>query len=149
MSLITLALVIVKFSVLNKILSQIRSLSIITHMMLIQIELPGIVMIFYSYILDIVKFDIMETVFAFDALVAWIFELPDEPVDEAAESLGYGSHFLITNMSALLVFFIILLCLYGMFRAFYELFSRVGCPEGRAMKFAKEWTDNFKWNGLI
>ena len=127
-SLVTLALVVAKFSVLNKILSQIRSLSIITHMMLIQIELPGIVMIFYSYILDIVIFDIMESVFAFDALVAWIFELPDEPVDDAAESLGYGSHFLITNMSALLVFFVILLCLYSIFRAFYELFYWIGCP---------------------
>ena len=111
--------------------------------------MPSKVMIFYSEILKIVRFDIMEKVFKFDELVGWIFELPDEAVNEDAESLGYGSQFIITNLAAPLVFFIILMCIYFIFTAFYGILSLAKAKPGKAMMFAKEWKDAFKWNGLI
>ena len=107
-------------------------------------------MIFYGYILDIVIFDIAEVVFRFDLVVEWLFGLPEnDPVSESADSLGYGSHFIITNLAALLVTFVILVCIYCILLLFYEFLYLIGMRSGRVFSFAKEWTRNFKWNGLI
>lgn len=118
-------------------------------MMLISIVLPPRVMSFYEHIMEIVRFDIFEEVFRFDQFVGYIFGLPDVPVSSDAEDLGYGSHFIVTNLSALLVFFFISVCLYFCFSSYHGLLSWITCKPGRAMKFTKEWTDKFKWNGLI
>ena len=64
-------------TLLNQVLSQIKSLSLVTHLMLIRVRIPGIVMIFYSKIFEIVKFDVLEVVFKFDAFIGIFFEFDD------------------------------------------------------------------------
>ena len=103
-------LIILKFTLLNQVLSQIRSLSVVTHLMLIPINIPGTVMFFYAKIFDIVKFDILEDLLKFDVLLAWIFNFDDEPVRSAA-ALGYSSHYIITNLGPIFIFFVLLLVL--------------------------------------
>ena len=91
--------------------------------------------------MEIVRFDIFEEVFRFDKFVEYFFALQDEPVSSDAEDLGYGSHFIVTNLSALLVFFLISVCLYFCFSLYHGLPSWITCKPGKVTKFTKEWTD--------
>ena len=148
-SVIFFILMLLKFTLLNHVLSQIRSLSIVTHLMLIPISIPGTVMIFYSKIFEIVKFDIMEDLFKFDVILDWIFHLDNVPVNEFTEALGYSSHFIITNLGPIFVFFVILLALQLLFKAVMHLCSSCLAPTNCLVRFTKKWISYFEWNGFI
>lgn len=148
-SIIFFILIILKFTLLNHVLSQIRSLSIVTHLMLIPINIPGTVMIFYSKIFEIVKFDIMEDLFKFDVILDWIFNFDNVPVNAFTDALGYSSHFIITNLGPIFVFFVILLALQLIFKAVMRLCSNCLVPTNCIMRFTQKWTNYFEWNGSI
>ena len=97
--------IILKFSLLNSVLSQVRSLSNISHMLLIGIILPANVTVFYSNIFEIIRFDLFEDFLYFGEFLELVFMLEDEPVSERAEQLGYGSHFIVSNLGSVLIFF--------------------------------------------
>ena len=65
--------VILKFSLLGKVLSQVRSLSIISHMLLIGIVLPANVTVFYSKIFEISRFDLFEDFLYFGDFLELVF----------------------------------------------------------------------------
>ena len=68
-SILMVILSLIQTGALNQILAQISSLSILTHLLLVQVQLTGQVIIFYSKIFEIVKFDVLEDVLHFDWLV--------------------------------------------------------------------------------
>ena len=117
--------------------------------MLIQINLPAIVMIFYAKILDIVRFDILEDLFQFHVLIEMIFQLDDISVNEDAESLGYGSHYILSNIGPIFIFFFILVLLYLIFIALIKFGNLGFLNKGKVISFANSWTSAFKWNGAI
>lgn len=53
-SIFLIFVLVLKFTVLSQVLSQVRSLSIICHLLLINIVIPGTVTVFYSEIFAIV-----------------------------------------------------------------------------------------------
>ena len=99
---------------LNQLLIQIRSLSLVTHILLLPVKIPAIVMIFYEKIFEIVKFDILESVLRLDKILALIFELDGTPISQDASDLGYESRYIIINFGAIMVYCTILaiLCLF-------------------------------------
>ena len=64
---------IIKFSLLNTVLSQVRSLSNVSHMLLIGIILPANVTVFYSKIFEIVRFDLFEDFLYFGDFLELLF----------------------------------------------------------------------------
>ena len=99
---------------LNQLLSQIRSLSLVTHMLLLPVKIPAIAIIFYEKIFEIVKFNILESVFRLDKLLAMIFELDGTPISQDASDLGYDSRYIIINFGSIMVYctIIAILCLF-------------------------------------
>ena len=97
-SLLLIMVLIIKFSALNKVLSQVRSLSIICHLLLINIPIPPNVTTFYSLIFEIVQFDLFEDFLYFKDFLSLLFNLEDEPFSSRADELGYGSHFIVSNL---------------------------------------------------
>ena len=78
-SIIFVIILVLKLSLLNQLLSQVRSLSIVTHMMLIAIKLPASVMVFYPKIFEIVAFDIFADHLKFNEVLYWVFKFDDVP----------------------------------------------------------------------
>ena len=113
-------------AVMNQILSQVRSLSIITHMLLIHVQIPGIAMLFYMKIFQIVKFDIFEAVFKFDEVLDTIFNFDQLPINQDASDLGYESRYIIINLGAIVFYWAILLALQIFFYLVLLLSSRLG-----------------------
>ena len=113
-------------AVMNQILSQVRSLSIITHMLLIHVQIPGIAMLFYMKIFQIVKFDIFEAVFKFDEVLDAIFNFDQLPINQDASDLGYESRYIIINLGAIVFYWAILLALQIVFYLVLLLSSRLG-----------------------
>ena len=137
-----------KFSLLSKLLSQVRSLSIVTHMMLIPIKIPATVMIFYSEIFGIVSFDLFGGPLKFDDLLQWVFGFDDQPIpsdDNRYDELGYGSHYIVTNLSSVFVFFIVDLVIQLMFL----LIIQCKCCHNKIITVSSEMHGRFKWNGAI
>ena len=84
-----------------------RSLSIVCHLLLITISVPGTVTIFYSVIFEIVQFDLFEDFLYFKEFLSLIFELEDKAISERANELGYGSLYIVSNLGSVIIFFTI------------------------------------------
>ena len=104
-SIFLIFVLVLKFTVLNQVLSQVRSLSIICHLLLINIVIPGTVTVFYSEIFAIVQFDLFEDFLYFKEFLSLVFALEDEAISERADELGYGSLFIVSNLGSVIIFF--------------------------------------------
>ena len=130
-----------RFYGMNTILSQVRSLSLITHFMMMQLRYPAGVSVFYSSIFEYVVFDFIPT----DNLYESIFDFENkEPYSEQAEDIGYPSRYLIFNSGSITIF----IFAYAISQLIYALLVRV-LPSGNfVFKFVKNKRDDFMWAGL-
>ena len=149
-SIIFVIILVLKLSILNQLFSQVRSLSIVTHLMLISMKLPASVMVFYPKIFEIVAFDLFAEHLKFDEFLNWIFKFDDVPFeseDDRFEELGYQSHFMISNLSSVFVFLILTIFL----QLVYLLIIKCDCCENnrRILIFTRKQHGQFKWNGAI
>ena len=71
----------------NQILSQVRSLSMITHLQMMQLNVPPSAIIFFSALFEFVTFDIIPTEDIYAVVLAW----DNVPYSESAENIGYAS----------------------------------------------------------
>ena len=78
---------------LNNVLSQVRSMAIISHLMIMQLRYPAAAIIFYAVILEYVTFDVIPT----DESYIDLFGFENKPFSDEADSVGYGSCFIIFN----------------------------------------------------
>lgn len=96
-------------SVLSQVLSVIRSLTIIVHMMTINVLLPANCISFFSVLAPLVMFDLLPT----QKLANMIFRFPelssDPALSDSFNSLGYGSMLIVENMGSMffMIFFYI------------------------------------------
>ena len=74
-------------------------------MLLIGVILPANVTVFYSKIFEIIRFDLFEDFLYFGDFLELVFQLDDEPASVRAEELGYGSHFIVSNLGSVCIFF--------------------------------------------
>lgn len=86
---------------LNQLLSQVRSLQLITHLMIMQLNYPIEAAAFYAGLFELVTFDLLPM----DDIYGELFEFPrDKPYSAQAEVIGYGSRYLILNLGSISVF---------------------------------------------
>lgn len=140
---ISIVLVLFGFS-MNSILGQVRSLSIITHMMTMQLNYPGTSVIFYSKIFEFVTFDLVFTFFPkLDELNEEWFGGVNESYTSEAEAIGYESRYLMTNLGSIPICLVIVLILQTLYSAI-EKCTKVG----KVHDFAAKKVNGFKWGGL-
>ena len=97
-----------------------------THLMVLPVRFPGVTIIFFAEIFEIVKFDPLESIFHFDALLEMIFGLDPMPINQEISDLGYESRYIISNLGAIFVYWVLLTLLYLLFYIFAKLSSRLG-----------------------
>ena len=88
---------------MNGVLNQVISLSLITHLMMMQLDYPQSTMIFFSKVFEFVTFDLIPT----DQIYVEIFKWVNIPFSKMAEVVGYPSHFLIENGGSITIFIIL------------------------------------------
>lgn len=66
---------------MNKVLSQVRNLSLVTHLMMMQLSYPGVLAIFFEKIFRFVTFDMIPT----DEIYPRFLDLEGEPFSEEAD----------------------------------------------------------------
>ena len=144
---LVIALIILEFSLLSKVLSQVRSLSIIVHLLLIDVRIPATVSIFYQKIFEIVKFDLFEDYLYFGDFLSYVFDLDDQALSKRAGDLGYESHYIVTNLGSVLIFFILTVLI----QIVFYMIAKSGClaEKNKLKVFAKKQNQNFVWNGLL
>ena len=83
---------------MNNVLSQVRSLQIITHMMILSVNYPNSSTVFFKFVFDYVSFDIFHP----DLLYERTLDLEnDDPFSEQADDIGYGSTFILVNQGSI------------------------------------------------
>lgn len=82
---------------LNKLLSQVRNLGLVTHFMLMKLMFPPITVVFFSGLFEYVTFDLIPT----EDLYAYLFGWTNVAYSEEAESIGYPSRFFIENAGSI------------------------------------------------
>ena len=82
---------------INKALSAVRNLGIITHLMIMQLYYPLPAVLFFKRILGYVIFDIIPT----EQIYGWAFGWENEAFSEASEKIGYESSYMIENLGSI------------------------------------------------
>ena len=99
---------------MNSLLAQVRSLSLITHLMMMQLEYPAPVAIFYAGIFEFVTFDLVPTEGLYDAVFSF---RETEPFSEEADNIGYSTRYAIENSGSITLFIFLtalMQCLYSL-----------------------------------
>lgn len=120
-----------------------------THLMVLPVKFPGVTVIFFAKIFEIVKFNPLENIFHFDVLLEIIFGLDPMPISQEISDLGYESRYIISNLGAIFVYWVLLTMLYPIFYALAKLSSRLGRKCKRINSFSRNWVAQFTWNGTI
>ena len=146
-SIIVLIVLFLKFNLLGHVLAQVRSLSIVTHICLIQVIFPQIVLEFYSKIFAVVSFDLMEEYLYVEDILEYLFNLNDVAFSKQAEELGYASEFTISNLSSIMILFPATLLI----QSICYLVTKLACccRRNKIITTARAQHDAFIWNGLI
>ena len=104
---VTVAIVILNLTMsysMNQILSQVRSLSMITHLQMMQLNVPPSAIIFFSGLFEFVTFDIVPTEDIYSEVFAW----DNIPYSESADNIGYASRQIIENTGSVPIFILII-----------------------------------------
>lgn len=108
-------------TVMNHLLASVRSLSVITHFMMMKLYMEDFTIAFFSHILEYVAFDFVW--FAEDIYDA-TFDLPDdEPYNDAAEQIGYESSYITINSGSITLFIALLVFKQLLFKGLSKLTS--------------------------
>ena len=89
---------------MNNLLGQVRSLSFITHLMMMQLNYSASVSYFYSFLFEFVTYDVVPS----DAIYEEIFNFDSPAFSAQAERIGYSSSFIIQNTGSLFIFLFVI-----------------------------------------
>ena len=110
-----------------------------THLMVLPVRFPGVTIIFFAEIFEIVKFDPLENIFHFDTLLEMIFDLDPMPISQEISDLGYESRYIISNLGAIFVYWVLLILLYPLFYTLAKLSSSLGKKYKRVDSFSRNY----------
>ena len=108
--------------------------------MIMDLNYPGIVNEFYSSIFDYVTFEVLPS----DKLYAMILFYKDEPFSEQADTIGYGSRYIITNSGSISIFIFLL-----SIRSVSFALLRLCIKSGRIGNYLRKTNDRFLWSGAL
>lgn len=126
---------------MNNLLSQVRNLAIITHLMIMQLNYAASASYFFSFLFEFVTYAIIPT----DDIYGSIFGFESDPLSEQADNIGYGSRFVIENTGSLLIYLFVIAFLQLIFLLIVKKLERFK----RLNKWAKRKRKNFFWAGAI
>ena len=124
---------------MNNVLSQVRSLSLVSHLMMMQLTYPAASVVFYAAVFEFVTFDVVPT----DGAYAAIFSFKDVPYSQQAANVGYPSRYFVPNSGSLPMFMLLNLVLQLIFLALTCILK-----SGKILRFAKFKQDSFLWAGF-
>ena len=113
---------------MNKMLSQVRNLGFVTHLMMMQLKYPATIALFFSKVLEFVTFDIIPT----ELFYPYIFEFPEGAYSDEADSIGYYSRYVILNAGSITLFLITYLVL----QIIFAILVRT-CSEGKSLNYVR------------
>ena len=125
---------------MNNVLSQVRSLQIITHVMLAQLVYPPSVVMFFSRLLSFVTFDVIPSTLIYELLFGWT----NVPYSDQADEIGYGSLFIIENSGSGTIFIVLILINQIIYMYLYKKLT-LG---GKFHKFITRQRNSFLWAGF-
>ena len=125
---------------MNKVLSQVRNLGFVTHLMMMQLMYPVTLTLFFSKVFEFVTFDIIPT----ELIYPHIFDLPEGAFSEEADSIGYYSRYIILNAGSITIF----LCTYIVLQIILAIMVRT-LSEGKLLRYVRLKQNSFMWSGLI
>ena len=130
-------------NVLNRLLSMVRALTLMTHMMLIDVWYPDNVQRFFSQIFVLMSFDVIPT----EYFVPQIFGFREEPpLSDQYDELGYSARNIVINLGSIFLFSVIqpiLVAIYTTVRKFDIL------PIKCVRKWANRQLVDAYWNDLL
>ena len=128
---------------MNSILSEVRSLSMITHFNIMQLNYSPLITAFYGAIFPFINFDLFNVDGKLDDFYALIFpRLNDKAFSPEAKEIGYETLWISLNMGSQTM----LIFLSAFSFVFFFLLSQ--CTNGRVQRFATNRNQRFKWAGM-
>ena len=89
---------------MNSVLAQVRSLGLITHLMMMQLNYPAESNLFFSTIFEYVTFDLLPVEDIYGEVFIW----ENVPYSDQAEAIGYESRYAIDNTGSLLIYILLI-----------------------------------------
>ena len=106
-------------------------MSIITHLMMMQLKFPACAMLFYGSVFEYVTFDLIPT----DDFYDKVFDFENkEPYSDEAASIGYPSRYLIFNSGSLTIFIFVTI----LSQALFWLLVKVIPSNSKVSKFLQK-----------
>lgn len=124
---------------LNSVLGMVRSLTMIVHLMMMQLLYPPVAVVFYSGLFEYVNYDIIPT----QDIYAEVFGWPNVAYSEETERIGYESRYIIENSGSIPIY-MLLICLSQLLFALLRLI----CRTGRIHDYAHKKQEAFFWAGF-
>ena len=126
---------------INSILSLIRCVSIITHMMMIKMTNPDSTVFFFESLFEFVSFDFLPT----DIIYGEMFNFDSEPYSKEAAEIGYESLLIIENSGSITILLFI-----NLFQQFiFWGLSRVLPANNKARIWMTKSLGSYWWGGAI
>ena len=85
---------------MNRMLAEVRSLSIIVHIVMMQLLFPALCVLFFESILGFVNFDVIPTEDIYAELFGWL----NVPYSDQAEVIGYESRYIIECLGSIPIY---------------------------------------------
>ena len=128
---------------LQKILVQIRSLNIITHMMVMRLLFPPIVLLVFSIVFDAVSFDLIPTEYVYPEILHFA---DDSEFSPECGQIGYKSNYLIPNSGSISIYIAAGL----MIQIFYAILASIlKKGNGKVFNWIKRKQSDFWYSGLV
>lgn len=113
----------------------------ITHMQMMQLNVPPTAIIFFSALFNFVTFDLIPTEEIYNSVFAW----ENVPYSESAENIGYASRQIIENTGSVPIFLLIILSQ----QILFAIVVRAVKNDGRLLSYAKNSRGTFYYGGLM
>lgn len=126
---------------LQQLFSAIRKLTIMVHLLIINVSIPANAQFFFAGLLSFVTFDIIEL----GPYIRSGLNLPDEPVliNDNFEHLGYSSGYFVINMGTLVIAIVYLVLM-----LFFYVVTM--CVKNEKFNRFRNWlTKGLLWNSII
>ena len=124
---------------MNSILGNVRSLSFITHLMMMDLNYPVSSQMFFETVFTFVTFDIIPWT---EEIYNYIFGWINIPYSPQMEEVGYPSQRIIENSGSITIFIVLQIVLLLV----YSLVGRI-LKQGRIHDYCRRKFDGFVWAG--
>ena len=121
-------------------LSQVRNLGFVTHLMMMQLKYPATIALFFSKVFEFVTFDIIPT----ELFLPYIFDLPEGAYSDEADSIGYYSRYIVLNAGSITIFLLSNLILQIIFAILAKTLA-----DGKILRYVKWKQESFMWAGMV